>query len=112
QIKKLAKEKLKFTPLTETEIELYQGVVNYKNISGLGGFTQAAIKEAEERLPTGGTYSVNNPEYLTGANISVCFTRELMDAIENDGMYQLRFHDVENDTDEEINAYKDNKQDI
>ncbi|WP_029266854.1 vitamin B12-dependent ribonucleotide reductase [Virgibacillus alimentarius] len=108
QIKKLAKEKLKFTPLTETEIELYQGVVNYKNMSGLGGFTQAAIKEAEEKLLTGGTYSVNNPEFLTGTNISVCLTRELMEAIENDDMYELRFPDVENYTDEEMKAYNDN----
>ena len=30
KIKKLAKDKLKFTPLTEQEKAMYQGIVNYK----------------------------------------------------------------------------------
>src|SRR5690625_4871810 len=55
EIKRLAKEKLKFTPLTSTEIDLYQGIVNYKKMPGMGGFTKAAMKEAEEKLKTGGT---------------------------------------------------------
>lgn len=53
QIKRLAKEKLNFTPLTDTEMDLYQGIVNYRNQPGLGGFTQAAIREAEDKLRTG-----------------------------------------------------------
>src|SRR5699024_1757418 len=32
QIKQLAEEKLKFTPLTETEKDLYQGIMNYRNM--------------------------------------------------------------------------------
>ncbi|MUK87150.1 vitamin B12-dependent ribonucleotide reductase [Ornithinibacillus sp. L9] len=107
QIKRLAQEKLKFTPLTETETDLYQGILNYKNIPGQGGFTSAAIREAEEKLRTGGTYSVQNSEFLTGANISVCITKEFMDAVENDGMYELRFPDVENYTTEEMKAYNE-----
>src|SRR5690625_7281358 len=84
QIKQLANEKLKFTPLTETERDMYQGIVNYKNMPGLGGFTKAAIREAEEKLKTGGTYSVHEPDFLTGANISVCITKEFMEAVEKD----------------------------
>src|SRR5690625_4877601 len=61
QIKQLAEEKLKFTPLTETEEDLYQGIVNYKSMPGLGGFTNEAIKEAEAKLRTGGTYDVHHP---------------------------------------------------
>src|SRR5690625_3862774 len=57
QIKIAAQEKLKFTPLTETEKDLYQGIVNYQEMPGLGGFTTEAIKEADEKLQTGGTYS-------------------------------------------------------
>ena len=49
------------------------------------------IKEAEEKLKTGGTYSVHNPEFLTGANISVCLTKEFMEAVENDEEYELTF---------------------
>src|SRR5699024_9071541 len=76
EIKRLASEKLKFTPLTQTEKDLYQSVVNYQSMPGTGGFTQASLHEANEKLREGGTYSVHNPDFLTGANISVCLTKE------------------------------------
>ena len=107
QIRQLANEKLKFTPLTETERDLYQGIINYKNMPGLGGFTKEAIKEAETKLHTGGTYSVHNSEFLTGANISVCLTKEFMEAVENDDDYELRFPNVENYTEQEMQAYNE-----
>lgn len=107
QIKKLAEEKLKFTPMTQTEEDLYQGILNYKNIPGQGGFTDAVFHEAEDKLRTGGTYAVHNPEFLTGANISVCITKDFMDAVENDDYYELRFPDVENYTEEEMMAYNE-----
>ncbi|MFC4617969.1 vitamin B12-dependent ribonucleotide reductase [Camelliibacillus cellulosilyticus] len=105
QIKQLAKDKLKFTPLTETEVALYQGVVNYKAIPGQGGFTDPAMKEAETKLREGGHYSVNNPEFLTGANISVCITADFMEAVEKDEDYALRFPDVEHYGPEEMAVY-------
>lgn len=108
QIKKLAQEKLKFTPLTETEVDLYQGILNYKSIPGQGGFTNQVLKEAEEKLRTGGTYSVHNSEFLTGANISVCITKEFMEAVENDTFYELKFPDVENYNEEEMKDYNEN----
>ncbi|EWG10678.1 vitamin B12-dependent ribonucleotide reductase [Cytobacillus firmus] len=94
-IKKYAKEKLKFTPFNEQEIAMYQGIINYKTIPGHGGFSEKIINDAEEKLAAGGTYSVHNSEFLTGANISVCLTKEFMDAVENDAEYELRFPDVE-----------------
>lgn len=94
-IKRYAKEKLKFTPFTEQEIAMYQGITNYKTIPGLGGFNEKIIKDAEEKLQAGGTYTVHNSEFLTGANISVCLTKEFMEAVENDVEYELRFPDVE-----------------
>ncbi|MBM7597984.1 ribonucleoside-diphosphate reductase alpha chain [Virgibacillus halotolerans] len=108
QIKRQAQEKLDFIPLTDTESDLYQGIVNYRSMPGLGGFTEAAIREAEEKLTTGGRYSVHNSEFLTGANISVCLTKEFMEAVENDDMYDLRFPDVENYTPEQMKAYNEN----
>lgn len=105
QIKKLIKEKLKFTPLTDVEIAMYQGILNYKHIPGQGGFHPKVIREAEEKLAAGGTYSVHNPEFLTGANISVCITKEFMEAVEKDEEYALRFPDIENYTDEEMDIY-------
>ncbi|TFJ93692.1 vitamin B12-dependent ribonucleotide reductase [Lentibacillus salicampi] len=107
QIKTLAQEKLKFTPLTETESDLYQGIINYRTMPGQGGFTQAAFREAEQKLVTGGSYDVHNPEFLTGANISVCITKDFMEAVENDDVYELRFPDVENYTEEEMKAYNE-----
>ena len=74
---------------------MYQGIVNYKQIPGYGGFSEKIIKDAEEKLATGGTYTVHNSEFLTGANISVCLTKEFMEAVENDDEYELRFPDVE-----------------
>ncbi|WHX78383.1 vitamin B12-dependent ribonucleotide reductase [Priestia flexa] len=107
-IKKHAQDKLKFTPLTESEKDMYQGIINYKQIPGLGGFSEKIIADAEEKLQTGGTYSVHNSEFLTGANISVCLTKEFMDAVENDGEYDLRFPDVESYSKEEMAHYNEN----
>lgn len=105
QIKQLVKGKLKFTPLTEVENAMYQGVLNYQEIPGQGGFDEKVFKEAEEKLDLGGTYSINNSEFLTGANISICLTKEFMDAVEKDLDYPLRFPDVENYSKEEMAAY-------
>ncbi|MGG0460662.1 vitamin B12-dependent ribonucleotide reductase [Priestia aryabhattai] len=107
-IKKHAQDKLKFTPLTESEEAMYQGIINYKQIPGLGGFSEKIIKDAEEKLQTGGTYSVHNSEFLTGANISVCLTKDFMDAVENDEEYELRFPDVESYSKEEMANYNEN----
>lgn len=103
----LAKEKLKFTPLTQQEEAMYQGIVNYKNIPGFGGFNEGIIKEAQTKLRDGGTYTVHNPEFLTGANISVTLTKEFMAAVENDTDYELRFPDVANYSQEEMAIYNE-----
>jgi ribonucleoside-diphosphate reductase alpha chain len=106
-IKKLAKDKLKFTPLTQQERDMYQGIVRYKDIPGFGGFSEEIIAAAEEKLAEGGNYSVHNPEFLTGANISVCLTKEFMEAVENDAEYELRFPYVENYNEEEMKIYNE-----
>ena len=106
-IKKHAREKLKFTPLTQLETDMYQGILNYKPIPGQGGFSSDIILEAEEKLSTGGTYTVHNSEFLTGANISVCLTNDFMEAVEKDMDYELRFPDVENYSKEEMERYNE-----
>lgn len=103
----LAKEKLKFIPLTQQEEAMYQSIVNYKNIEGYGGFNEAIIRDAEAKLRDGGTYDVHNPDFLTGANISVTITNEFMHAVENDLDFELRFPDVENYTPEHMKAYNE-----
>jgi ribonucleoside-diphosphate reductase alpha chain len=106
-IKRLAKDKLKFTPLTEQEKAMYQGIINYKTIPGLGGFDENIIADAEEKLEIGGNFSVHNSEFLTGANISVCLTKEFMDAVEKDAEYELRFPHVESYNQEEMKIYNE-----
>ncbi|QHE62141.1 vitamin B12-dependent ribonucleotide reductase [Rossellomorea vietnamensis] len=106
-IKKAAQDKLKFTPLTEQEEAMYQGILNYRQIPGYGGFDAKILKNAEEKLRTGGTYSVHNSEFLTGANISVCLTSDFMEAVEHDREYDLRFPDVESYNEEQMNYYNE-----
>lgn len=106
-IKKHAKDKLKFMPLTLQETAMYQGIVNYKNIPGMGGFSEGIIADAQEKLEVGGTFAVHNSEFLTGANISVCLTKEFMEAVENDSDYELRFPYVEHYDEEEMKVYNE-----
>ena len=106
-IKKAAQDKLKFTPLTEQEEAMYQGILNYRQIPGYGGFDAKILKNADEKLRTGGTYSVHNSEFLTGANISVCLTSDFMEAVENDREYELRFPDVESYNEEQMKYYNE-----
>ena len=104
---RLAKEKLKFKPLSAQDEAMYQSIVNFKNIQGLGGFNDAIIRDAEAKLRDGGTYSVHNPDFLTGANISVTLTNEFMHAVENDLDFELRFPDVANYSPEEMVIYNE-----
>jgi ribonucleoside-diphosphate reductase alpha chain len=107
EVKRLAKEKLKFTPLSDQERSMYTSIVNYKTIQGLGGFEPAVISNAEKHLQDGGTYSVHNSEFLTGANISVCITKEFMEAVENDTYYELKFPFVEDYNKDEMKVYNE-----
>lgn len=106
-IQKQAKNKLKFTPLTEQEKAMYQGIINYKQIPGYGGFSERIIADAEEKLAEGGNYTVHNSEFLTGANISVTLTKDFMEAVENDAEYELRFPAVESYDEETMKAYNE-----
>lgn len=106
-IKKIAHEKLKFKPLTMQEEAMYQSILNYRQIPGLGGFNEAIMKDAETKLRDGGTYSVHNPEFLTGANISVTLTDDFMKAVENDEEFDLKFPAIEKYSPEEMAFYNE-----
>lgn len=101
QIIEEAKKKLKFTPLTQDEIEMYQGILESKN------FKDSQKKKAQSMLDDGGTYDVHNPDFLTGANISVTLTKEFMEAVDNDGDFALRFPDVGSYNEEEMKIYNE-----
>ena len=111
-IKKLAHDKLKFKPLTEQEAAMYQGILNYRAIPGMGGFNEKIMRDAETKLRDGGTYSVHNEEFLTGANISVTLTSDFMTAVENDADFDLRFPAVESYSKEEMAVYNEKWQEV
>jgi ribonucleoside-diphosphate reductase alpha chain len=100
EIRRLAQSKLKFTPLTADERAVYETAAMYLPDG-------SSRKQAQQKIADGGTYSVNNPEFLTGANISVAITKEFMEAVENDANYELRFPDIENYSDYDKALYND-----
>ena len=103
EIQRLAKEKLKFSPLSAQEKEMYEKVIENSTF-----FSENVVSDAKAKLADGGVYSVNNLEFLTGANISVCLTKEFMEAVEKDSTYELIFPHVESYNQEEMKFYDEN----
>lgn len=101
-----AKNKLKFTPLSAEDIEIYEKIVEIEN-QNPNSISKATYNKAFQALKDQGTYSVNNPEFLSGANISVAITKEFMHAVERDLDYQLRFPDIDNYSAGEKAAYNE-----
>jgi ribonucleoside-diphosphate reductase alpha chain len=108
QIKQLAKSKLKFTPLTKPEELIYQEAIIAYNRNEKPTIDQTKGYElSKQKLNDGGTYSVHNPEFLTGANISVALTHEFMHAVENDLEYELRFPHTDSYNEAEMAEYNE-----
>ena len=115
QIKTLAKNKLKFIPYTAEETTLCQYALNYNLMLSVSEQDpdkkkelNKVVKSLEERLSTGGKNTVNDLEFMTGANISVNLTKEFMEAVENDADYELRFPDTDSYDKEEMEFYNEN----
>ena len=99
QVRELALNKLKFTPLTRLEIDMYESLVENKNTP------ENVCDHARQILLDGGTLDVNNVDFLTGANISITLTNEFMKAVENDTDFDLRFPDLQIYTDKQKEDY-------
>jgi ribonucleoside-diphosphate reductase alpha chain len=97
-----AKNKLKYIPLTPEEIEIYEKIVELGHNNDI---SKATLNRAEEVLRVQGFYQVHQPEYLSGANISIAITKEFMYAVEHDLNYQLRYPDTDNYSKGEKAAY-------
>lgn len=100
EIRRHAQNKLKFTPMTEDERAMYEFIRDEHDDDYYGQI-------AKRKILDGGTYSVHNPDFLTGANISVALTREFMQAVAEDADYELRFPDVENYSEYDMALYDD-----
>lgn len=103
EIRELAKQKLKFTPLGEDEKKVLEEFV-YRNAHEDLEDT-SYYRYADGLLRDGGRYSVHNPEFLSGANISVAITDDFMQAVEEDEEYELCFPDTENYDEEQMKYY-------
>ncbi|HCB27379.1 MAG TPA: ribonucleotide-diphosphate reductase subunit alpha, partial [Enterococcus sp.] len=90
-VRQLASEKLTFEPLIANEKEWLEYLVDHPT----NDMEDKFLKTAQQKLKAGGTYSVKDPDFLTGANISVCLTKEFMEAVETDQTYELRFPAIE-----------------
>ena len=104
-IKALAKEKLKFKPITEFEKNVYKAALMDLD-------NPDERKKIKTILKEGGTYAVNHPQFLTGANISVGITDDFMKAVKKNTYYELKFPDVDNFTKEDKKFYEENWQEM
>lgn len=89
-----AKRKLKFVPLTNSEIEINEYILEQSRVNP-DVFSKKIVDTAFERINKGGHYEVNDPDFLSGANISVAITKDFMDAVDKDLDYELRFPDID-----------------
>lgn len=94
-----ASRKLKFVPLTKEETAVYEAVIDNTKAD------PQIVNYAREKLMDGGVYEVQQPDFLSGANISVTLTNEFMEAVEHNGDFALRFPDLANYTKEEKDYY-------
>ena len=104
-IKRLARDKLKFRPWTDFEKRIFADTIKNSQDKKL-------IQDVKEKLELGGEYEVVNTSFLTGANISVGITKEFMNAVKKDDFYELKFPDVSNFNVEQKKVYEEEWQEI
>ncbi len=96
-IRKLASEKLVFKSLSHHSISVIEKLFKNEN--------QTLSNKSREIIKNSGVWEVNNPEFLSGANISIAISDDFMTAVENDSDWDLKFPDIDNFTVEEKKFY-------
>ena len=99
-----AKNKLKFIPFTNEEMDMVQTLQEVES-KNPGTLKPATSNKVREMLMNSGRYEVKNPDYFNGANISVAITKGFMEAVEKDADYELRYPDIDHYSAGEKAAY-------
>lgn len=98
KVREEAENKLKFKPLSIEETLMYEAILH-------SDASETIKSSARDVLFEGGKYEVQNPDFLTGANISVAITKEFMEAVENNDDYELRYPHLDVLTKEQKDFY-------
>lgn len=102
-IQKEIDRKLSFKTLTPT-----QTMANKLILKNPDQFEKNFLIEARNKLRDNGEYEVVNPNFLTGANISIAISDAFIQAVEKDEMWDLKFPDNFNFTAEQKRYYEEN----
>ena len=103
KIVKEASKKLKFIPYTNEELSYFQKIIENKKI-----FNEKIVQEMEKKIKLGGKHETINPDFLTGANISVTLSHKFMQAVKNNEDWKLQFPDLEALSVEDKKFYDEN----
>lgn len=102
---RIAKEKLRFVPLEDEEYNLYSQIIKVSEDYAPSPFNDDMVAKAKKLIREGGHYEVEDPEFLSGANISVTITDDFMRAVKNDDYFELRFPDINHYDEKEKEFY-------
>lgn len=106
-IRQAANAKLTFEPLKAAEREMFEFIT--KNSTSV---SEDTLRTAQQRIKDGGKWVVNNPHFLSGANISVAISHPFMKAVEKNASWDLKFPDIEGMTKEQKAFYDKEWQNI
>lgn len=93
--------KIRFKNFDVTQRKIYENVLAHQDV-----FDPEFVVEVQEKLLSGGAYEVNDPNFLTGANISVAISNQFMEAVQNDADWELKFPDNGRFTPEQKEFYE------
>ncbi len=107
EIRSSAASKIILNPLGETKKVLYEYVKKHQN-----EFSDEIVEKALNTLEEKGTWIIDDPEFLTGSNISVAISDEFMEAVNKDEKWVLKFPDLDRYTEKEKQEYDEKWADI
>ena len=99
-IKKAVREKISFKNYDQKEMAICESIVKNAN-----NIDSDIVASAQKKLNEKGEWVVNNPEFLSGANISVLLSDDFMHAVKEDKMWALKYPDLDSYNSQEKATY-------